>query len=334
MRVVLVAPSRSDPAHARVLRSLGSSLRAAGDDVYLFPPSGRRSGLSAALERLLRQKEIDVCHVHCFSRRVGFPRRVRLPARTALIVTHQGASLDLLDDRDELLRLARRADAVTSVSRAGSKELKALRLRRAPLAIPNGAEPGPASRAPGRRAEDFILTVGRLAAYKGTDVLLMAFAALAESEPGLRLVVCGPDQSAGRLPRFAAALRLGRRARFPGAVGPRRVDSLLGSCRFFVLPSRDENMPMALLEAMARGKAVIAARVGGVAEAVTHGVDGLLVPPNDVKALTRAMRLLCRDARLRARLGRRARETARRFEWGSVARRYRRLYAEVAAARR
>ena len=331
MRILLLAPSRSDPAHRRVLAALAGRLRASGDEVSVFPPPGRSAAADPrrALERLLQEKRIEVCHVHWFSRGLGYLGRARLPRGLKLVLTHQGASLALLERPEAFARLARQAQALTAVSCAGLEELLAgfPEARRRSCCIPNGTDLGLGAAAAWPRP--FILSVGRLSAYKGTDILLLAFAGLAAEEPGLDLLVCGPDQAQGRLARFAARLGLGRRVRLLGDVPAARVGRLLRGCLFFVLPSRQENLPMALLEAMAAGKAVLACSVGGVKEIVTHGKDGLLVEPRDPAALAAAMLRLARDRRLRERLGRRARGRARHFDWSEVAARYRRLYASL-----
>ena len=70
----------------------------------------------------------------------------------------------------------------------------------------------------------------------------------------------------------------------------------------FVMPSRSEGLPMALLEAMAYGMAVVATRVGGIPEVVDDGVDGLLVPTEDPAAIATALRGLAADPSLRERL--------------------------------
>jgi len=340
MRIALVAPSRSDPAHRRVLAALRERLTSFGDEVSVFPPGAGPAPRDPrrALERLLRERDVEICHVQYFSRGLGYLSRLRLPRGLKLVLTHQGASFELMEHPAVFRRLARRADALTAVSRCGLAELRALipRVAAASLYIPNGTDCGPAPERPASRVRrrPFILSVGRLSAYKGTDLLLMAFAGLAAEDRGLDLVVCGPDQSGGRLARFVARLGLERRVRFLGDTKPARIDSLLQECLFFVLPSRQENMPMALLEAMAAGKAVLACAVGGVGEAVRDGVDGLLVAPQDAVALARAMRRLAHDARFRRRLGMQARRSARRFDWAVAAGRYRRLYARVLAADR
>lgn len=327
MRIVLVLPSRCDPAHRRVAAELGRALTGRGHAVYIFPP---RDGLSPRLfrrrlERLLADKRIDICHVQFFSRGLGGLAGTHIPAGTRLVLTHQGACADLLEHPRAFTHLARRADCVTAVSGDGLADLirRFPSIRRKSAVVFNGVElslPAP------EKTRPYILCVARLAAYKGIDILALAFAALAASDRSLKLIICGPDQTGGRLRGFIKRLGLGKRIRLLGTVSPARVKRLLRGSLFFVLPSRQENCPMALLEAMAAGKAVVATMVGGVPELVADNVNGLLVPPGDATALSRAMLKLLKDARLRARLGRAARARARRFAWPVIAEHYERLY--------
>jgi len=92
----------------------------------------------------------------------------------------------------------------------------------------------------------------------------------------------------------------------------------LDKSQIFVMPSRSEGMPVALLEAMAHGLAIVATRVGGIPEVVDHGVDALLVEPRDSAALALALRELLADPELRNRLGRAARARAERLNEGEV----------------
>ena len=84
---------------------------------------------------------------------------------------------------------------------------------------------------------------------------------------------------------------------------------------------------MALLEARAAGKAIVATDVGGVGHMIKHNVSGLLVRPEDPNALLEAMRLLLGDAPRRRRLGQQARARAKLFGWPAIAAAYERLYA-------
>lgn len=325
MRVALVFPSLSDPAHRRVAAALKTELTRLDHSVWLFPSKRDQSRL--ALERLLREKKIDVCHVQFFSRGLGFLTNLKVPVNTKVILTDQGACLDFIENRSAFKTAAHRAIFVTSVSRAGLKELRAWlpEIRDKSSVITNGAylSPPPAAQTTPR---PYILSVGRLAAYKGTDLLILGFAELVSKGFKPDLVLCGPDQTRGRLHRFIARLGLKKRIQILGAVAPARINRLLSGCLFFVLPSRQENMPMALLEAMAAGKAVVASKVGGVGEIIQDKKNGLLLPPQDIPALAQAMRLLAQDAGLRQRLGRGARTRAAKFQWPAIAARYAKLY--------
>ena len=102
-------------------------------------------------------------------------------------------------------------------------------------------------------------------------------------------------------------------------------------CAALVLSSRQENAPMAVIEAMAAGKPVIATRVGGVPDLVIEGETGLLVDAGDSAGLARAMALLLGDGGLRRQMGAAARQRAStRFRLEQVADKYRDLYYEVA----
>jgi len=156
---------------------------------------------------------------------------------------------------------------------------------------------------------------------KGHAVLLAAAAGLASAAPRLRYVFCGEGRQAEALARAAAAL--------DGAVemvGFRRdVAACLAAADIVALPSLQEGLGVAALEAMAAGRPVVASRVGGLAEAVVHEETGLLVPPGDPTALAAALARLARDPDLRARLGAAgharvlARYTATRMAEGTLA---------------
>ena len=168
-----------------------------------------------------------------------------------------------------------------------------------------------------------VLYLGRLVRVKGVDALLDACA----GEPVvLAIAGCGPEEEALR--RRAAAL--GLPVRFWGRVDSRAKWALLAQADVLVLPSRvlpdgrTESAPVVLLEAMAAGAAVVATAVGGNAELIRHGVDGLLVAADEGPARTLALRLALRqaaNANLRARWTRSAAERAARYHWPAVAER-------------
>jgi glycosyltransferase involved in cell wall biosynthesis len=176
--------------------------------------------------------------------------------------------------------------------------------------IPNGIDPGAfAGLDPNRIRREFrippaaplIGTMGRLHAQKGMDLFLQAVSKLRAGFPELRALVAGEGPDRPGLERLAASLDLSAAVIFTGL--RRDGPALLAGLDLFVLASRYEGMPNTILEAMAAGKAVVAAAVGAVPELVQEGQTGLLVPPEDADALARAVRLLLSDAELRRRLG-------------------------------
>lgn len=153
-----------------------------------------------------------------------------------------------------------------------------------------------------------VLFLGRLEAAKGVFELLAAGARLAPRFPDLRLVF-GGEGDADALRRRAAELGIGDRIELLGWVGPQERDAQLARAAVFCLPSHAEGLPMAMLEAMASGRAVVASSVGGIPETIADGDNGLLVPAGDEQALADRLEQVLGDGALRARLGRRARST-------------------------
>jgi glycosyltransferase involved in cell wall biosynthesis len=145
-------------------------------------------------------------------------------------------------------------------------------------------------------------SVGRLDRQKGFDVLIDALALL----EGVTGVVVGEGAERAALMRRAEEAGVADRLILTGWIST--VANLLRGFDLFVLASRNEGLPLVVLEAMEAGLAVVATDVGGVAEAVAAEETGLLVPPEDPPALAAAIRRLLDDQELRRRMGRRGRE--------------------------
>jgi glycosyltransferase involved in cell wall biosynthesis len=151
-----------------------------------------------------------------------------------------------------------------------------------------GPEPPPAPLAPR------LVAIGRLIPIKGFDVLLRAFALARAEVPELTLELAGDGPLRDELRPPEGATLLGR----VSPVGP-----LLESASVVVVPSRGEGFGMVALEAMERGRAVIASDVGGLPELVVPGETGLVAPPEDAEALARAIVELARDPERARRYG-------------------------------
>lgn len=176
------------------------------------------------------------------------------------------------------------------------------------VVAPNGV-PAPARRAEPTHETALIVTAGELGLRKGTDVLVEALAGL-PPELRWRAEIAGNGEVETYRGRAEAA-GIGDRVTFHGWLGEAEVTEMMARADVFVLPSREENQPVAILEALARGLPVVSTTVGAIPEQVDHGRTGLLVPPADAAALRAAFATLVADPALRAEMGR---EAVRAFE--------------------
>jgi glycosyltransferase involved in cell wall biosynthesis len=166
--------------------------------------------------------------------------------------------------------------------------------------------------------------IGRLEEQKGFDVLLRSLADV----PDATLAVVGDGTERKPLQALAGALGVGERVVWAGWTSDPRA--WLPAFDVFVLPSRFEGFPLALLEALLAECAVVASDVGSVAEAVRDRETGLLVPAEDPAALAAAVRQLLGDDGLRRQLGERGRRLVlERFTSEHMARSFRALYDEL-----
>jgi GalNAc-alpha-(1->4)-GalNAc-alpha-(1->3)-diNAcBac-PP-undecaprenol alpha-1,4-N-acetyl-D-galactosaminyltransferase len=157
-----------------------------------------------------------------------------------------------------------------------------------------------------------VVAMGRLDAQKGFDLLVRAFAECCRERPDWRLTIIGEGEERSELEALASRLAVASRVRFHGRVAV--PAAVLRGADLFVLSSRYEGFPNALLEAMAVGLPVIATDCpSGPAHIVRNGVDGILVPAEDVGALATAMADLMDDEARRTRLGERATSVTERF---------------------
>jgi glycogen(starch) synthase len=293
----------------------------------------------------LRRHRADVIHVQCVSSNAYYAVKAKRKLGLPLIVTLQG---ELSMDATGLYQSPRarasyrwvleHADAVTACSAQTLAEAEALMGR--PFGdrgrvIYNGIRLADfADAAPYAHPRPYVLGIGRHVPQKGFDVLIRAFAqVVAGGEQGHDLLLAGDGVERPALEKLSAELGLGGRVHFLGKVDRPRATSLFRGCALFVLSSRHEPMGIVNLEAMAAGKPVIASRTGGVPEIVADGRTGVLVPPEDVAALSAATSALLRDPRRRDALGTTGRESvAAAFDWSAIAREYAEVYDADAGA--
>ena len=258
--------------------------------------------LVLSMVRALRRaaRDADLVHAHWLA-----GGAIAALARTRFVVTLHGSGtagrlsdLELARRAPRLVRaVLSRAEVVICVSEAlgamagahGAREVRV---------IPNGVELP--DRVANEAAEAHVLYAGRLSPEKGIEDLV-------EAARGLPLVVAGDGPLRELVPDAL------------GFVAHDRLEGLYDEAAVVVLPSHREGLPLAVLEAMAHARPVVATRVGGIPDLVEDGVTGLLVEPGDRAALRAALERLLADPELRRRMGREGRRRVRRCSWDAVA---------------
>jgi glycosyltransferase involved in cell wall biosynthesis len=289
-----------------------------------------------ALWRAVRRYRPDVLHVHWM-----IPQGVAAllaGRRVPWVLTTLGGDVYALKDPVSIrLKRAvlRRSRAVTTMNEDMRDQLVALGAPPASTRVlPMGADvdairaaAAHAERVPGR-----ILFVGRLVEKKGLAVLLKAVSQLTDLA-GWSLQVVGDGPLRAELERQAQGLPV----TFVGALGRSQLAVAYASAAVVVFPSvaassgDQDGLPVALLEAMATGAAIVASRMPGIDAAVVPDESGLLAPPGDAAALAEALRRLLTDPGLRERLGKAASARSEEFSVGATGERYRALLHEALA---
>lgn len=149
-------------------------------------------------------------------------------------------------------------------------------------------------------------SAGRVTEQKGYKYLIMAARELKAKGKNFRIVIAGDGPLIKRLERQAIEFGIGELILFIGFVED--IFRFLQGIDIFILPSLYEGFPFAILEAMAAEKPVIATRVGGIPEVVIDGVTGLMIPPRDHLAISRAIEFLIDRKDIATEMGRRGRE--------------------------
>jgi glycosyltransferase involved in cell wall biosynthesis len=194
------------------------------------------------------------------------------------------------------------------------------------VVIPNSVPLPPASSVPVQPGR--ILFLGQIEPRKGIYELLEALALVAPRHPQAMLAIGGQGE-VDEVRRRADKLGIADRVQLLGWLTGADKQAELARAAVFCLPSHAEGLPMAMLEAMAAGKAVVVTSVGGIPHAVQDD-NGIVIPPGNVERLAEALDKVLSDDALRQQLGQRARATiAQQFEAGAVIERIAAVYHEL-----
>jgi glycosyltransferase involved in cell wall biosynthesis len=300
-----------------------------------------------ALKRLVRDRGIDIVHAHEYKtdalawllgRRTGVvplatahgwtghsarERYVYYPADKRLLARLPHVVAVSTDIRNELLRHGARPDRVTVILNG----IDPAEFRRDPAAAASvrtelGFDPG----------HLVVGAVGRLEPQKRFDRVLECVARLTPSHPAIRLVVAGDGSLRTALAETAGRLGIADRCQFLGHRSD--VARLHHAFDLFVQSSTYEGTPNAVLEAMAMETPIVATSAGGTSELSRDGREALIVPPDDVEALSAAMRRALADpAGSRARVAAARQRVETELSFAARTRRLEAVYADLARAR-
>jgi phosphatidyl-myo-inositol dimannoside synthase len=172
----------------------------------------------------------------------------------------------------------------------------------------------------GLNGQKVILTVARLDAYKGHDMVIRALKRVHQSVGSIRYLIAGSGQEERTLRALASNLECSEEVIFIGHVPENELPALYAACDVFIMPSRPlpqgdfEGFGIVFLEAGACGKPVVGGRSGGVPEAVIDGITGVLVEPTDAGEISDVLTRLLLDKEKAARLGMGGRRRTQQLE--------------------
>ncbi|MGI5376050.1 glycosyltransferase family 4 protein [Streptomyces sp. CA-251387] len=291
------------------------------------------------LPRWLRRFAVDIVNAHGPVPGLGDLAVVVSGRRPTVMTYHCGTMVKGCRIRDRLLgwyeryilpRLFSRARAIVAVSPVSLAFGRPGAIEITPGVDVERFTPGPAASTRPRT----ILYVGRMdraSSWKGIDVLLRAFATLADV-PDARLKLVGGGNALPSYAALADQLGIAGRVEFTGKIVGDALVAAVQSAAMLVLPSltEAESFGMVLAEAMACGTPVVGSDVGGIPHVIKPGVTGLLVPPGDADALAATCRRLLYDGALADRLGAAGRRCAvEHHAWPILTDRYRQLFRSL-----
>lgn len=182
-----------------------------------------------------------------------------------------------------------------------------------------------------QKDKPFIITLGgtRITERKGINYLVEALSKLHLKYPNIFLKLVGEGNEKENLEKLIKDLKLENFVEFVGIVSREKIAFYYQEASLFVLPSLNEGMSNAMLEALASGLPILATKTGGTTELVTDGENGFIIKMKDADDLAQKIELLINDNDLRQKMGLASREKAQKMSWANVAQEYYNLYQSV-----
>jgi len=312
-----------------------------GFEVKVFPCNGRfDKNTIQMIKDYVNKMHIRILHSHNY--KSNFYARMALSDKTVRwVVTNHGRRAgpkllfyNLLD-----LLIVRQADRLIAVSEDIVRKMKLagiggekIRLIENGIDLDRFTGNGSASRTKeslGIKKEAIVIgTVGSLTREKGHAYLLDAVPKVIEKFPGGVFLIVGDGTERESLERMVDKLKIRNKAIFTGI--RRDIPEILSMLDVFVLPSLNEGLPMALLEAQAARVPTIATRVGAIPHVIEDGTTGILIPPKDSQAIAQAIMVVLSDKKFASEIAQKGFERVRdNFSSKKMGDKYLSIYKEL-----
>jgi glycosyltransferase involved in cell wall biosynthesis len=322
---------------------LAETAKQQGFEVRTFPCNGRfDKGTIKVIRECIDGADVGVLHSHNYKSNFYAWKAIKNSNNgVRWVVTNHGrrygAKLLVYNCLDAFI--VRGADRVVAVSEEICRKMKRLGVREERLCvIDNGVNlnRSPANREPDsiktslgiKKDAKVIGTVGALTKEKGHVYLLKAVASVTKDSPEAVFLVVGDGKERSSLEKIGLELGIGNNVIFTGM--RKDVPDILSILDVFVLPSLNEGLPMALLEAQAARVPTISTRVGAIPNVMEDGTTGILIPPKDPEAIARAINRVLSDRDTAIKMAEKGFEKVRdHFSSEIMASKYISLYNEV-----
>lgn len=297
---------------------LSDSLSGSVEIINLNRGEGNNYKLALSVSNIIKEKSIDVLHVHCWGLFVAGAIAKTLSRLGCSVFTVHGTYIEYPSGVASVIkrgirRLLERVfvgQYTRIVSVSGQLENyigTALGFRGERLqVIENGIEVGPEPESKIERGKTVLITVGRLHPVKNYKMMIRAVASVIERDENLELWIVGDGDIRGELEDLIKELGVEDNIRLLGFRSD--INELLSRSSVFLLSSEYEGISIALLEAMRMGLPAVATRVGGIPETIEEGKTGLLVEDGDTAAFAQAIEKLSGDTELCVSMGYAARQ--------------------------
>jgi glycosyltransferase involved in cell wall biosynthesis len=167
--------------------------------------------------------------------------------------------------------------------------------------------------------KNIVLFFGYLSPLKNPDTLLEAFKKVIDKLENSLLIFAGSGVMMDKLKKLSIILKIENNVKFAGYVGKELRPYYYKSADLLCLPSSNECNPLSILEAMASNLPVVASQIGGIPDIIKNGVNGYLVPPNDLKKLSNAIIYLLKNKDIREKMGKNGRQKIKNYSWKKIA---------------